>query len=45
MNEDENLILEVIENSGSDMQRIYDLLSEKGEIRDDLSLVKIEFFS
>lgn len=40
INEDEKLFLRVVENAKGDLKEIYNLLSNQGEITDDLSLMK-----
>jgi serine phosphatase RsbU (regulator of sigma subunit) len=45
INENENLILEIIESSNGDISKVYESLSNKGEIIDDLSIIKIYFNS
>lgn len=41
INEDENLILEKVERAESDLEKIYELLLETGELTDDLSLLRL----
>ncbi|MCB1179798.1 MAG: hypothetical protein KDK36_19630, partial [Leptospiraceae bacterium] len=42
MNEDENLILSLVEKSNGNLNSIFGFLKETGEVRDDLSLLKVE---
>ncbi|MCB1164876.1 MAG: SpoIIE family protein phosphatase, partial [Leptospiraceae bacterium] len=42
-NMNESLILDVVENARGDIRQVPELLSEKGQISDDLSLLRIEF--
>jgi len=44
INHDENLILKYIEVSNANLTYLYDELKKAGEITDDLSIVRIEFF-
>lgn len=43
INEDENLILECIEESGGNLQNIEAVLQSKGKYSDDLSLISLEY--
>ncbi|MCB1141415.1 MAG: SpoIIE family protein phosphatase [Leptospiraceae bacterium] len=43
INDDETAILGVIEESNADLQEIYRLLKSRGDLSDDLSLMKIEY--
>jgi HAMP domain-containing protein len=43
INEDENLILSVVEDSKSDLRKIVSKLEEIGEITDDISLLKLTY--
>lgn len=43
VNEDENLFLQVVEESRGELKKIYNKLAEKGEFSDDLSIVRISF--
>ena len=42
INEDENLFLRTIEESAGELQKIYKLTSEKGELTDDFSVMRIQ---
>ncbi len=43
INVDENLFLEIVESSNGNLELIYNTLSEKGEIIDDFSIIRIEY--
>ncbi len=43
INEDETLILDIIQNAQADLKEIAKQLRQKGELTDDLSLMRIEF--
>lgn len=43
INEDENLFLEHIEKGQGDLQKIRELIKEKGELSDDFTLLKITY--
>lgn len=45
MNENERLILSLVQNAEGDLPRIYMALRNKGEIVDDVSLLRIEYTS
>lgn len=43
VNEDQNLFLQVVEESRGELGKIYDRLVQKGELSDDLSIVRISY--
>ena len=43
VNADERLFLAVVEKGDGNLERIYQLLTDQGEIRDDLSLLKLTY--
>ncbi len=43
INDDENLFLEIVERANADVNLIESILKSKGEITDDLSILKISF--
>ncbi|HMV44533.1 MAG TPA: SpoIIE family protein phosphatase [Leptospiraceae bacterium] len=43
INEDENLFLNIVENSNGDLNKIQEVLKSKGEVTDDLSLLRLEY--
>lgn len=43
INEDEKLFLQLVEKSQGDLKKLYQLLTETGELTDDLSLMRIEY--
>ena len=45
INENENLFLEIVEKGDAQIQNIYNMLKQKGELIDDLSMVRIEYRS
>ncbi|EPG75929.1 AAA ATPase domain protein [Leptospira fainei serovar Hurstbridge str. BUT 6] len=42
-NQDENMILRLIEESNGDLEKLYESIREKGELTDDLSLMRLAF--
>lgn len=44
MNEDEDLILSAVSEAKGDLKRTYDICSQRGEITDDYSLIKIHYY-
>ncbi|EQA43572.1 AAA ATPase domain protein [Leptospira broomii serovar Hurstbridge str. 5399] len=42
-NQDENMILSLIEESNGDLEKLYELIQGKGELTDDLSLMRLSF--
>jgi HAMP domain-containing protein len=42
MNEDENLFLQIVEESEADLNKIIEIVQTKGSITDDISLLKVE---
>lgn len=44
MNEDEALILGSVRGANGDLEKIYDLTCDKGEITDDFSLLKVKYY-
>ncbi len=45
INEDENLFLEVVEEAKGEIRKIVEILQSKGELTDDLSLMRIERYA
>ena len=43
INDDENLFLQIVEDAGSDVDKIVKIIKSKGDITDDLSFVKVSF--
>jgi len=43
LNTDENLFLEIVEQANCNLEKIYEILNLKGEIIDDISLLKIHY--
>lgn len=43
INDDETLFLKIVEQANADLEKIMELLIYKGEITDDLSIIKIDF--
>ncbi|RME88034.1 MAG: stage II sporulation protein E, partial [Candidatus Hydrogenedentota bacterium] len=43
MNEDETLFLRHVEKANADLNKLYEVIAESGEITDDLSLLKISY--
>lgn len=43
MNEDETLILKHVEESGADLQKMYEALQERGQIIDDLTFIRVGY--
>lgn len=43
INEDENMILGLVEEAQADLNELTELIKSKGELTDDLSLLKVEF--
>ncbi|HMY68598.1 MAG TPA: SpoIIE family protein phosphatase [Leptospiraceae bacterium] len=44
INEDENLFLRTVEESSGDLEKIYRMTEEKGEVTDDFSIMRIRCF-
>lgn len=44
INEDEKMFLGIVEKSDANLERIYEELKKLGEITDDLSLLRLEYF-
>jgi len=43
INDDENLFLQIVEDAGSDVDKMVKIIKSKGDITDDLSFVKVSF--
>lgn len=43
MNEDETLILKHVEESGADLQKMYEALQDRGQIIDDLTFIRVGY--
>lgn len=43
INDNEKLFLSIVEEGAGDLKRLYDLIIKRGELIDDLSLMRIEF--